>query len=156
MSDQKIVKIFLDERSIISRSAQVDHERKVAIYDLIEENFFRPIGDLSGPYNLYLSISENRLIFDVCDYRDEKLIKFTQPLGPFRSVVKDYFLICDSYYEAIKTLTPSKIEAIDVGRRSLHNEGAEILQNRLVDKVEIDTGTARRLFTLICVLHIRV
>ena len=156
MSDQKIVKIFLDERSIISRSAQVDHERKVAIYDLIEENFFRPIGDFSGPYNLYLSITENRLIFDVSDHKDKKLIKFTQSLNSFRSIVKDYFLICDSYYEAIKTLTPSKIEAIDVGRRSLHNEGAEFLQNRLVDKVEMDTGTARRLFTLICVLHIRV
>ena len=103
-----------------------------------------------------MSITENRLIFDVSDHKDKKLIKFTQSLNSFRSIVKDYFLICDSYYEAIKTLTPSKIEAIDVGRRSLHNEGAEFLQNLLVDKVEMDTGTARRLFTLICVLHIRV
>ena len=155
MSDQKIAGIFLDERSVVSRSAQVDHERKVAIYDLIEENHFKPAGDFPGPFNLHLSIAENRLIFDVRDTDGSELARFTQPLSPLRAIVKDYFMICDSYYKAIKTSTPSKIEAIDMGRRGLHNEGAEILQERLAEKVEIDTDTARRLFTLICVLHIR-
>jgi len=155
MSDQKIAGIFLDERSVVSRSAQVDHERKVAIYDLIEENYFKPAGDFPGPFNLHLSIAENRLVFDVRDTDGNELARFTQPLSPLRAIVKDYFMICDSYYKAIKTSTPSKIEAIDMGRRGLHNEGAEILQERLAEKVEIDTDTARRLFTLICVLHIR-
>ena len=155
MSDQKMVGVFLDERSVVSRSAQVDHERKVAIYDLIEENRFKLVGDFYGPYNLHLSIAENRLIFDVRDMDDNELIRFTQPLSPLRTIIKDYFMICDSYYKAIKISTPSKIEAIDMGRRSLHNEGAHILQERLAEKVEIDTDTARRLFTLICVLHIR-
>jgi uncharacterized protein (UPF0262 family) len=155
MSDQKMVGIFLDERSVVSRSAQVDHERKVAIYDLIEENRFRLAGDFPGPYNLHLSIAENRLIFDVRDTDDNELTRFAQPLSSLRAVIKDYFMVCDSYYRAIKISTPSKIEAIDMGRRSLHNEGAKILQERLAKKVEIDTDTARRLFTLICVLHIR-
>ena len=155
MSDQKMVGIFLDERSVVSRSAQVDHERKVAIYDLIQENSFKRAGDFPGPYNLYLSIAENRLIFDVRDTGDNELTRFVQPLSSLRAVIKDYFMVCDSYYRAIKISTPSKIEAIDMGRRSLHNEGAKILQERLAQKVEIDTHTARRLFTLICVLHIR-
>lgn len=150
-----MVGIFLDERSVVSRSAQVDHERKVAIYDLIEENKFKLIGGFLGPYNLHLSIAENRLFFDVRDADDNKLIRFTQPLSSLRAIIKDYFMICDSYYKAIKISTPSKIEAIDMGRRSMHNEGAKILQERLAEKVEIDTDTARRLFTLICVLHIR-
>ena len=155
MSDQRVVGVFLDERSVVSRSAQVDHERKVAIYDLIEENRFKPAGDFPGPFNLHLSIAENRFVFDIRDTDDNELKRFTQPLSPLRAIIKDYFMICDSYYSAIKTSTPLKIEAIDMGRRSLHNEGAEILQERLAEKVEIDRGTARRLFTLICVLHIR-
>ena len=155
MSDQRVVGVFLDERSVVSRSAQVDHERKVAIYDLIEENRFKPAGDFRGPFNLHLSIAENRFVFDIRDTDDNELKRFTQPLSPLRAIIKDYFMICDSYYSAIKTSTPLKIEAIDMGRRSLHNEGAEILQERLAEKVEIDRGTARRLFTLICVLHIR-
>ena len=155
MTNQRLVGVFLDERSVVSRSAQVDHERKVAIYDLIEENSFKLVGDFPGPYNLHLSIVENRFVFDIRDADDNKLSRFTQPLSPLRSVIKDYFMICDSYYNAIKISTPLKIEAIDMGRRSLHNEGAEILQERLAGKVEIDSGTARRLFTLICILHIR-
>lgn len=153
--EQKIANIFLDERSVVSRSAQVDHERKVAIYDLLEENHFHPVGDLAGPYHLHLSIAENRLIFDVRDTDDQELARFKQPLSPLRSVVKDYFLVCDSYFKAIKSSSPSQIEAIDMGRRGLHNEGADILRERLSEKVEIDSDTARRLFTLICVLHIR-
>ena len=155
MTNHRVVGVFLDERSVISRSAQVDHERKVAIYDLIEENSFRLVGDFSGPFNLHLSIEENRFVFDIRDTEDKKLSRFTQSLSPLRSIIKDYFLICDSYYNAIKVSTPLKIEAIDMGRRGLHNEGAEILQECLAGKVEIDSGTARRLFTLICILHIR-
>jgi len=155
MTNHRVVGVFLDERSVISRSAQVDHERKVAIYDLIEENSFRLVGDFSGPFNLHLSIEENRFVFDIRDTDDKKLSRFTQSLSPLRSIIKDYFLICDSYYNAIKVSTPLKIEAIDMGRRGLHNEGAEILQECLAGKVEIDSGTARRLFTLICILHIR-
>ena len=154
MNNQRVVGVFLDERSVISRSAQVDHERKVAIYDLIEENSFKLAGDFPGPFNLHLSIVENRFVFDIRDTNDIELSRFTQPLSPLRAVIKDYFMICDSYYKAIKIATPQKIEAIDMGRRGLHNEGAEILQERLAGKVEIDSGTARRLFTLICILHI--
>lgn len=157
MADQqRIAEIFLDERSVVSRSAQVDHERKVAIYDLLEKNQFKLVGDFTGPYLLHLAIIENRLIFDVRDTKNKELVRFTQPLSPLRSIVKDYFTVCDSYFNAIKVSSPSQIEAIDMGRRGLHNEGADILKERLAIKVKIDTVTARRLFTLICVLHIRV
>jgi len=155
MNNQRLVGVFLDERSVVSRSAQVDHERKVAIYDLIEENSFKLVGGFPGPFNLHLSIVENRFVFDIRDTDDNGLSRFTQPLSPLRAIIKDYFMICDSYYKAIKTSSPLKIEAIDMGRRGLHNEGAEVLQERLAEKVEIDSGTARRLFTLICILHIR-
>ncbi|HJN26211.1 MAG TPA: UPF0262 family protein [Rhodospirillales bacterium] len=154
-NDQRIADIFLDEKSVVSRSAQVDHERKVAIYDLLEENHFQPSGDYTGPFNLHLSIAENRMVFDVRDIENNELVRFTQPLSPLRSIVKDYFMVCDSYFKAIKSSSPSQIEAIDMGRRGLHNEGADILKERLAEKVGIDTDTARRLFTLICVLHIR-
>ena len=151
---QRIVKIELDERGLIRRSPQVEHERKVAIYDLIEENRFAVAG-LKGPYALRLGVEENRLAFDVRDAKGEGLTRFALPLAPFKMIVKDYFTLCESYYAAIKTATPSRIEAIDMGRRGLHNEGADLLRERLADKVEIDTGTARRLFTLLCVLHIK-
>lgn len=152
---QRIADIFLDERTVVRRSAHVEHERKVAIYDLLEENQFIPTGDFTGPYNLHLGIEENRLAFDVRTVADEELIRFTMSLTPFRSIVRDYFLVCESYFKAIKTSTPSQIEAIDMGRRGLHNEGSDIIRERLVGKVDIDRRTARRLFTLICVLHIR-
>ena len=161
-SKQRISEIFLDERGIVRRSPQVEHEHKVAIYDLLQKNHFRPIcppGDggegLEGPYVLHLSIVENRLIFDIRDEKDKALAKFALPLSPFRSIVRDYFMICDSYFKAIKTSAPSRIEAIDMGRRGIHNEGGELLRELLADKVEIDDYTARRLFTLICVLHIK-
>ena len=156
MADNKrIAEIFLDERSVSSRSPQVDHERKVAIYDLLEENYFDPEGGFEGPFTLHLGIRENRLVCDVRSPADEPLVEFTLALASLRSIVRDYFLICNSYYEAIKTASPSKIEAIDMGRRGLHDEGAEILKKRLAGKADIDKRTARRLFTLICVLHIR-
>ncbi len=152
---QCIANIYLDERSVVRLSPQVDHERKVAIFDLLEDNSFDPVGLPSGPYNLILSIEDNRLVFDVRTIADKKLDSFSLPVGAFRRIVKDYFMICDSYFEAIKRSTPSQIEAIDMGRRGLHNEGAAILKDRLADKAVIDETTARRLFTLVCVLHIR-
>jgi uncharacterized protein (UPF0262 family) len=153
---QRIANITLDERTVVRRSPQIEHERKVAIYDLLEENRFVLIGDFVGPYDLHLSIEENRLVFDVCTVKRTPLTKFGLPLAPFRTIVRDYFLVCESYFSAIKTSSPSQIEAIDMGRRGLHNEGADLLRERLKEKAEIDVSTARRLFTLLCVLHIRV
>jgi uncharacterized protein (UPF0262 family) len=152
---QRIANITLDERTVVRRSPQVEHERKVAIYDLLEENYFALIGDFVGPYDLHLSIAENRLVFDVRTVERLPLARFGLPLAPFRTIVRDYFLVCESYYSAIKTASPSQIEAIDMGRRGLHNEGADLLRERLQEKVDIDVGTSRRLFTLLCVLHIR-
>ena len=151
----KIVNILLDEKSVVRRAAHVEHERKVAVYDLLEDNSFAPAGDDRGPYSLHLGIEENRLVFDIRTEGDEPLDRFTLPLNSFRKIVKDYFMVCESYFEAIKTAPPSKIEALDMGRRGLHNEGSDILRDRLEGKVEIDGPTARRLFTLICVLHIK-
>ena len=154
-SGSRIAHITLDEKSVVRRSPDVEHERAVAIYDLLEENRFAPIGDYQGPYHLHLAIEENRLQFHVNSEADERLGTVALPLSPFRRIVKDYFTVCETYFEAIKTASPSRIEAIDMGRRGLHNEGSELLQERLEGKVEIDFDTARRLFTLICVLHIR-
>ncbi|MEQ8354310.1 MAG: UPF0262 family protein [Kiloniellaceae bacterium] len=152
---ERLTDITLDDNSVMRRSPEVEHERAVAIYDLLEGNAFRPIGDYSGPYRLHLSISENRLLMEIRTEESVPLGTVTLPLLPFRRVVRDYFAVCETYYEAIKTASPAKIEAIDMGRRGLHNEGSELLQERLEGKVEIDFDTARRLFTLICVLHIR-
>jgi uncharacterized protein (UPF0262 family) len=158
-STECIIDVQLDEKTVTRRSPDVEHERAVAIYDLLEHNYFAPVeatdGGRGGPYTLHLSISENRLLFDVRDAKDQPLRTLFLSLAPFRKVVKDYFTICESYYEAIKTASPSRIEAIDMGRRGLHNEGSQILRDRLAGKVEIDEDTARRLFTLICVLHIK-
>lgn len=153
--NHRIVNVSLDERSVVRRSAEVEHERAVAIFDLIEENRFVPIGSEGGPYNLHLSIEESRLVLDIRTDAGGPIGKVMLALGPFRRVVKDYFTVCESYYAAIKTSSPSQIEAIDMGRRGLHNEGAELLKERLAGKIELDGNTARRLFTLICVLHIR-
>ena len=152
---QRIVGITLDERTVPRRSAEVEHERQVAILDLVEENHFAPAGLDSGPYNLHLSVEENRLVIDINDARRKPLQKVVLPITPYRRLIKDYFTVCESYFEAIKRASPSRIEAIDMGRRSLHNEGAELMREHLADKVAIDVNTARRLFTLLCVLHIR-
>lgn len=153
---RRIVHVTLDEHSVVRRKPEVEHERAVAIFDLLEENEFCPCDHPDdGPYHLHLSIEDNRLIFDIRREDDAALSKVTLPLTTFRTIVKDYFLICESYYQAIKRSTPSQIEAIDMGRRGLHNEGSELLRERLAGKVELDLQTARRLFTLICVLHIR-
>ena len=151
----RIIDLVLDERSVVRRSPDVEHERKVAIFDLLAENRFAPVGSDGGPYVLHLAIEENRLVFDISLDGDEPHGKVLLSLTPFRKIIKDYFLICESYYDAIKTAAPSQIEAIDMGRRGLHNEGSETLKERLSGKIEMDFDTARRLFTLICVLHIK-
>ena len=152
---QRIVKLTLDERTVLRRSPDVEHERKVAIFDLLEGNHFDPADCPPGPYHLTLGIVENRLQLELCDTGDAPLTSIALPLLPFRRVVKEYFEICETYYAAIKTASPSRIEAIDMGRRGIHNEGSELLRERLAGKVEVDFNTARRLFTLICVLHIK-
>lgn len=153
--DPRIANLTLDEKSVIRRSPDVEHERAVAIYDLLEENHFAPAVDEPGPYNLHLSIEENRLILDIRDRADRPLLRVPVSTAPFRKLIKDYFTVCESYFNAIKTASPSKIEAIDMGRRALHNEGSERLKSALEGKIDIDFDTARRLFTLLCVLHIR-
>ena len=152
-SAQRLVKITLDEGSIGRSGQDIEHERAVAIYDLIEDNSFAPVDHDGGPYALHLSITENRLVFDIRREDGTPLMAHLLSLTPFRKIVKDYFMICDSYYKAIRTATPTQIEAIDMGRRGLHNEGSELLKERLKEKIDVDFDTARRLFTLICVLH---
>jgi Uncharacterized protein conserved in bacteria len=152
---QRIAHVQLDEKTMVRRRPEVEHERSIAVYDLLEENYFAPRGDFTGPYHLHLSLADNRLLFDVRSTGGDPLLDLGLPLKTFQSIVKDYFMVCESYYAAIKKATPSQIEAIDMGRRGLHNEGSEILRDRLAAKVEVDFDTARRLFTLICVLHIR-
>jgi len=152
----RIASVALDERTVVRRSPDVEHERAVAIFDLLEENTFKPLVEIGeGPYNLHLSAEENRLVFDIRDLADAPLAAVHLSMTPFRRIVKDYFTVCESYFEAIKTASPAKIEAIDMGRRGLHNEGSELLRARLDGKIELDQNTARRLFTLICVLQIR-
>jgi uncharacterized protein (UPF0262 family) len=156
MSDnERIANIFLDEHTVIRRSPQIEHERQVAIFDLLEDNSFKLNENQCGPYDLHLSVLDNRLIFDVRGPADKEILRFSLPASTFRRVIRDYFLVCESYFQAIKTKTPSQIEAIDMGRRGLHDEGAEILSERLSEQVSVDKQTARRLFTLVCVLHIR-
>lgn len=155
--NQHIIKIDLDERTVIRRNADIEHERKVAIFDILEENTFVVTGfESDGPYSLHLCIEDNRLIFDVRTADDStELVRIPLPVISFRRIIKDYFQVCESYFDAIKTASPSKIEAIDMGRRGLHNEGSELLKERLAEKAVTDSNTARRLFTLMCVLHIR-
>ena len=156
MADHNFIfDIKLDEKSVIRRSPQVEHELKVAIFDLLEDNRFSLRNGDSGPYQLKLRIEDNRLVFDLRDGNNQRLSGISLPIRTFRRIVKDYFLICDSYFEAIKTKAPSQIEAIDMARRGLHNEGADLLQERMAEHVDMDMQTARRLFTLVCVLHIR-
>jgi uncharacterized protein (UPF0262 family) len=149
---RRLVAVTLDENSIGRSSRDVDHERAVAIYDLLEDNFFAP-GDAEGPFALHLSITGSRLMFAIRREDGTPVIAHLLSLSPLRRIVKDYFTVCDSYYEAIRTATPDRIEALDMGRRALHDEGSQILMERLKRKVSVDFDTARRLFTLVCVLH---
>ena len=152
-SSRRLVAVTLDEESIGRSGPDAEHERAVAIYDLIEQNTFAPTGHEGGPYRLQLSIAENRLVFDIRLEDNTPVVAHLLSLTPFRRIVKDYFLVCESYYRAIRSATPSQIEAIDMGRRALHNEGSNLLLERLKEKLDLDFDTARRLFTLICVLH---
>lgn len=159
MSDPRIIKVELDEATILRRNADIEQERRVAIFDLIEDNVFKPLRDFgdgyAGPYHLKISVEEGRLILDIRRSDDTPFETLILGLGRFRRIVRDYFAICDSYYQAIRKASASEIETIDMARRGVHNEAAELLMERLEGKVETDFATARRLFTLICVLHIK-
>ncbi len=156
MSDPRIVSLDLDEKTVLRRSPEIEHERAVAVFDILEENRFAPIGHDGGPYDLTLSIEDRqRLVLDIQAETGEPVERVTLSVTPFRRIVKDYFQICESYFDAIKRLSPSQIETIDMARRGLHNEGSVMLSERLREKIDMDQDTSRRLFTLICVLHIR-
>lgn len=149
----RLIELKLDETSIARGNRDIDQEREIAIYDLLDDNAFGLIGHDRGPYRLLLGISEERLVFDVSNEPGDAVAAHMLSLSPFRRIVKDYFMVCETYFEAIKTAPPSRIEAIDMGRRGLHNEGSTLLLTRLEGKVQTDFDTARRLFTLICALH---
>lgn len=163
MADPRIIDVKLDERTILWRSADIEQERRIAIYDLIEGNHFAPVkgtegtypDGYAGPYKLAISVEEGRLVLAITRADDTPLETLILALGRFRRPIKDYFAICDSYYAAIRNATPQQIETVDMARRGLHNEAAELLKERLDGKIDVDFDTARRLFTLICVLHIR-
>ena len=145
--------VEIDEQSLAAVSRDQEQERQIAIFDLLEENYFHPEGADGGPYDLKMGLVENRLVLDVKGPNYER--RHILSLSPFRPLIKDYFLICESYYQAIRNSTPSQIEAIDMGRRGLHNEASTLLRTRLAGKIETDLDTARRLFTLMCALHWR-
>lgn len=159
MSENRLVAVTLDETGLPAPTPEIEQERRVAIYDLLEENSFAPIArdgtPPSGPFRLDLSIIDRRVAFKISNNSKELLGEFHLSLSPFRQVIKDYFQICESYFDAVKRLPPAQIEAIDMGRRGIHDEGARVLLERLEGKVVIDKKTARRLFTLICVLHFK-
>ncbi len=159
MADPRIIDIKLDEHTIIWRSADIEQERRIAIFDILEGNYFapqRPHDDgYQGPYRLLLRVEEGRLVFEVRRENDDPLESVILGLGRFRRLIREYFAICDSYYQAIKVSTAQQIETVDMARRALHNEAADLLKERLEGKIEVDFDTARRLFTLICVLHIK-
>jgi uncharacterized protein (UPF0262 family) len=150
----RLCDVVLDD-SIGRSTPDVEHERAVAIFDLVEENSFTPLGHDGGPYKLRLSLVNARLVLTITTEGDDDVATHILSLTPFRRIIKDYFLVCESYYEAIKTATPSRIEAIDMGRRGIHNEGSQTLLDRLDGKIGVDFDTARRLFTLVCVLYWR-
>ena len=158
MSTDRLHQVEIDDSGLPAPTPEIEQERRVAIFDLLENNSFRLPGRddrpaPEGPYALDLAIREGRLVFDLATESGDPAAQFQLSLGPFRQVVKDYFQICESYFDAVKRLPPSQIEAIDMARRGIHNEGARVLQERLEGKAEIDTDTSRRLFTLVCVLH---
>ncbi|MDQ4419680.1 UPF0262 family protein [Sphingobium sp. DEHP117] len=159
MADPRIIDITLDQESIIWRSADVEQERRIAIFDLLEENFFKPVREhedgYAGPYKVRLSVQEGRLVIEIDRQDGTPLEAVILGLGRFRRSIKDYFAICDSYFQAIRQATAQQIETVDMARRAIHNEAAETLIERLDGKIEVDFDTARRLFTLICVLHIK-
>ncbi len=152
-----LVSVELDEDSIGFISQEVDHERRVAIFDLVEQNYFRVANSDQGPYCLHLSTRDRRLVMRIRHHMDpvEKAYELILSMAPFRSIIRDYFMLCESYYDAIRHAPAQQIEAIDMGRRGMHNEGSDLLRERLKDKIELDKDTARRLFTLLCSLHMK-
>jgi len=150
---KRLVAVTLDDASIGRGTPDQEHEREIAIYDLIEDNVFTLTGHDGGPYSLLLALHEAKLAFDIRTDEGEKVVTHILSLTPFRKILKDYFMICESYYAAIRTATPAQIEAIDMGRRGLHNEGAQLLVERLKGKIDCDINTSRRLFTLVTALH---
>lgn len=150
----RLCDVVLDE-SIGRSTPDVEHERAVAIFDLIEENSFEPNGHPGGPYKLNISLVDTKLVFTIRTQDEQAVATHILSLTPFRRIIKDYFMICESYYEAIRSSTPSQIEAIDMGRRGIHNDGSQTLMDRLSGKIKVDFDTARRLFTLVCVLYWR-
>jgi uncharacterized protein (UPF0262 family) len=154
-STSRLIAITLDERSIRRGNANVDHEREVAILDLLDANSFALEDRDDGPYKLTLGIVEDRLVLSVGNGTADPLVTHVLSLSPFRRLIKDYFIVCDSYYAAIRSAPPSRIQSIDMGRRALHDEGSRLLRERLKGKISVDHDTARRLFTLICALHWR-
>ncbi len=159
MSDHRLIDIKLDERTILWRNADIEQERRVAIFDLLEGNVFRPVAAVeaghNGPYKLLLGVEDGRLDVTVSDSGDRPVDQFQLALSPFRRTIREYFAICDSYYQAIRQSSPQQIETIDMARRGIHNDAAELLKERLEPRAVVDFDTARRLFTLICVLHIK-
>jgi uncharacterized protein (UPF0262 family) len=149
----RLIAIHLDEGSIARPNANVDHEREVAIFDILDGNSFAVVGRDDGPYKLNLSIADDRLVFAVGTEAQDNIVTHLLSLSPLRRIMKDYFIVCDSYYQAIRTQPPSRIQSIDMGRRALHDEGSRLLSQRLDGKITLDHDTARRLFTLICALH---
>ncbi|MGN8000637.1 UPF0262 family protein [Sphingomonas sp. 22176] len=159
MADPRIIDVTLDERTILWRSADIEQERRIAIYDLLEDNHFAPqrahADGYTGPYKLHLSVEEGRLALAIRRADDTPLETIVLGLARFRRPIRDYFAICDSYYQAIRAATPAQIETVDMARRGIHNDSAELLRTALEGKIDVDFDTARRLFTLICVLHIK-
>ena len=153
MDSNRLISVHIDDDTLAASGPDAEHERRVAIFDLIEQNTFKLIDKAAGPYALALSMQERKLVFALSTEAGSPVHTFILSLGPFRGVIRDYFMICESYYSAIRTQTPHQIEAIDMARRGIHNEGSELLAERLEGKVEVDFQTARRLFTLICALH---
>lgn len=151
---ERIAKLTLDESSISHRTPEVEHERTIAMTDLLHENKFAPVGIGAGPYDVTLAVRDGRLVFEIRG-QGEAQQKVALSTQPFRGLIRDYFIICESYFEAIKAANSARLEAIDMGRRGVHNEASELLMELLKDKIEIDFCTARRLFTLVCVLHIK-
>jgi uncharacterized protein (UPF0262 family) len=159
MADPRIIDIVLDEKTIVWRNADVEQERRIAIYDLLEENSFAPLREqddgYGGPYKVYLSVHDGRLVIEIKREDDTPLEAIILGLASLRRAIKDYFAICESYFQAIRQATPQQIETVDMARRGIHNHAAELLMEKLEGKIRVDFDTARRLFTLICVLHIR-
>jgi uncharacterized protein (UPF0262 family) len=159
MADPRIIDITLDERTILWRNADVEQERRIAIFDLLEDNMFAPQrvhpDGYAGPYKVKLSVEDGRLAIALAREDGTPLEAIILGLGRFRRPIREYFAICDSYFQAISNASPQQIETVDMARRGVHNEAAELLMERLEGKISVDFDTARRLFTLICVLHIK-